>query len=244
MLFKWLKDFNGYIHTTFFMVCTVLLCYLILFEYSITQTLLTVTIGTLYTGILMSGYLHRYCSHKSWSMPRFVEIALMAQTTTLMQSPSMGWAATHMDHHAYTDKEGDPHGHVHSVLQNFLVFNRLPKLTKIPRWMLRDKLYGLQTTWYWEIGITLFTICCLLLGWQTMVSLVAISYLVQVGLNLVGHTKNLEPINKPWLNLIWQGELYHANHHWNPRRARFGPLDLTYFLLILPSETLKKLENS
>ena len=84
MLFKWLKDFNGYIHTTFFMVCTVLLCYLILFEYSITQTLLTVTIGTLYTGILMSGYLHRYCSHKSWSMPRFVEIALMAQTTTLM----------------------------------------------------------------------------------------------------------------------------------------------------------------
>ncbi len=223
------------------MTCTVILCYLIAFEYSFVETALTLTLGTLYTGILMSGYLHRYCSHRSWDMPRFVEVGLMAQTTALMQSPSMGWAATHMDHHIHTDKEGDPHGHVHSIFQNFLVFNRIPKLTRIPRWMLRDKLYAFQTTWYWEIGISLFALCCWLFGWQIMVSLVAISYLVQVGLNVVGHSSELKPVNIPWLNLIWQGELYHANHHWNPKSAQFGTFDTTYYLLILPSKALKNL---
>ena len=38
--------------------------------------------------------------------------------------------------------------------------------------------------------------------------------------------------------LPWMGELYHANHHWNPGDPRFGLLDGTYYFMIKWAEML------
>lgn len=232
MLFKLLGKYNGKLHTTIFMIASIMFAYFTFFHFTLTEWLVLFVGATIFTGFTTSGFLHRYCSHRSWKMPRWLEVFLLGSTTALLNQPAMGWAAIHLSHHKNTDEEGDPHGHIHSVLDNFLVFNKIPPLRHVPRWMLRDRLYAKQTKFYWEIAIALQLIVSYFLGWQVMVSLIAISYLYQVGLNLVGHSKELKPINNSLLAIPWMGELYHANHHWKPGNPRFGMLDGTYYFMI------------
>ena len=236
MLFKLFGKKNGPLHTTIFMLCTAIFAYLTIFHFSLTQWLTLFVSATIFTGFTTSGFLHRYCSHRSWRMPRWLEVFLLGSTTALLNQPAMGWAAIHSAHHAHTDKEGDPHGWVHSVWDNFCVFNKVPPIRHIPRWMLRDRLYGFQARWYWEIAIILQLIISYFLSWQVMVSLISISYLFQISLNLVGHSKELKPRNSSLLAILWMGELYHADHHenvgGNPNTARFGMMDGTYYLMI------------
>ena len=232
MLFKLFGKNNGKIHTTIFMLCSLIFAYLTFFHFTLTEWLILFVSASIFTGFTTSGFLHRYCSHRSWRMPRWLEVFLLGSTTALMNQPAMGWAAIHLAHHKHTDQEGDPHGHIHSVWDNFLVFNKIPPLRHIPRWMLRDRLYTIQAKYYWEIAITLQLIVSYFLGWQVMISFIALSYLYQVTLNLVGHSKELKPINNSLLAIPWMGELYHANHHWKPGNPRFGMLDGTYYFMI------------
>jgi len=232
MLFKLFGKNNGKIHTTIFMLCSLVFAYLTFFHFTLAEWLILFVSATVFTGFTTSGFLHRYCSHRSWRMPRWLEVFLLGSTTALLNQPAMGWAAIHLSHHKHTDQKGDPHGHIHSVWDNFMVFNKIPPLRHIPRWMLRDRLYANQTKYYWETAITLQLIVSYFLGWQVMVSFIALSYLYQVGLNLVGHSKELKPINNSLLAIPWMGELYHANHHWQPGNPRFGMLDGTYYFMI------------
>lgn len=240
MLFELFGKKNGYIHTTIFFVCTALYAYLTLTHFTPAQSLMLFAGATVFTGFTTSGFLHRYCSHKSWRMPRWLEVFLLGSTTLMINSPAMGWASLHLSHHRYTDKPGDPHGWVHSIWENFCVFNHYPPIKHIPKWMLRDPLYQMQAKWYWEIAIVLQLLFVITFSWQLLVSLIAISYLYQVGLNLVGHTSKLEPRNSALLSIFWMGELYHANHHWKPNDPRFGTIDLTYYGMIKWAQMLAK----
>jgi fatty-acid desaturase len=238
MLFQLFDKHNGTIHTSIFFVCTALFVYL-LFSYYAPLEILALFVGsTILTGFTTSGFLHRYCSHRSWSMPKWLEVFLLSCTTLMMNSPAMGWAALHISHHRYTDKPGDPHGWVKSIWENFCVFSQYPSIKHIPRWMLRSKLYAFQAKWYWESALVLQALFVYAFGWQLLVSLIAISYLYQVGLNLVGHTPELKPRNNAFLSVFWGGELYHANHHWKPNDPRFGTIDFTYYFMIKWAEML------
>lgn len=240
MFFSMLGKHNGIVHTSIFILCTILFLFLSIFYFDFIEWLAIFSFSTVLTGFTMSGYLHRYCSHRSWKMPRWLEVTLMMCTTVLMNSPAMAWAAIHLAHHKYTDTENDPHGWSKSILQNFNVFTNVPPRRHIPRWMLRDKLYGFQAKWYWELAIFLQIIVCYLLGWEILVSLISLSYLYQVGLNLVGHTPELKPRNNAFLSIFWMGELYHANHHWTPNNPRFGMIDGTYYFMIKWAQKLVK----
>ena len=247
MLYKLFGKKNGYIHTSIFFACTFLLGYLSIFHYTPAQLLTLFAGATIYTGFTTSGFLHRYCSHRSWHMPKWLEVFLLSSTTLMMNSPAMGWAALHLSHHRYTDKEGDPHGWVKSVWENFCVFNHYPPIKHVPRWMLRGKLYQFQAVWYWEIALVLQAGFVYAFGWELLASLISISYLYQVGLNLVGHTSELKPRNNWLLAIPWMGELYHANHHWQPNNPRFGTIDLTYYGMIKWAQMLapsKKIQKS
>jgi stearoyl-CoA desaturase (Delta-9 desaturase) len=59
------------------------------------------------TGVTV-GY-HRYFTHRSFKAPRGVRIALAILGSTAFQGPVITWVADHRRHHAFTDKEGDPH---------------------------------------------------------------------------------------------------------------------------------------
>ncbi len=54
------------------------------------------------------GY-HRHLTHRSFRATRPVRVALAVLGSMAFQGPAITWVADHRRHHAFTDKEGDPH---------------------------------------------------------------------------------------------------------------------------------------
>ena len=52
---------------------------------------------------------HRYFTHGSFKANRPLRIALAIAGSLAMQGPVIDWVADHRRHHAFSDKEGDPH---------------------------------------------------------------------------------------------------------------------------------------
>jgi stearoyl-CoA desaturase (delta-9 desaturase) len=52
---------------------------------------------------------HRYFTHGSFKASRPLRIALAVAGSLAMQGPVIDWVADHRRHHAFSDKEGDPH---------------------------------------------------------------------------------------------------------------------------------------
>ncbi|SFR27955.1 stearoyl-CoA desaturase (delta-9 desaturase) [Lentzea waywayandensis] len=69
---------------------------LAVFFYSL--TCLGVTIG-----------FHRYFTHGAFKANRALRISLAVAGSMSMQGPIIGWVADHRRHHAFADREGDPH---------------------------------------------------------------------------------------------------------------------------------------
>ncbi|MDQ2586774.1 acyl-CoA desaturase [Saccharothrix yanglingensis] len=63
-----------------------------------TLTCLGVTVG-----------FHRYFTHGAFRANRALRIGLAVTGSMAMQGPVIGWVADHRRHHAYADREGDPH---------------------------------------------------------------------------------------------------------------------------------------
>jgi stearoyl-CoA desaturase (delta-9 desaturase) len=54
------------------------------------------------------GY-HRYFTHGSFKAPRAVRVGLAVAGSLAIEGPVIRWVADHRRHHAYSDKDGDPH---------------------------------------------------------------------------------------------------------------------------------------
>ncbi|CAM00159.1 stearoyl-CoA desaturase (delta-9 desaturase) [Saccharopolyspora erythraea NRRL 2338] len=52
---------------------------------------------------------HRYFTHGSFKTNRGVKIALAISGMMAVQGPAITWVADHRRHHAYSDRDGDPH---------------------------------------------------------------------------------------------------------------------------------------
>jgi stearoyl-CoA desaturase (delta-9 desaturase) len=52
---------------------------------------------------------HRYLTHGAFKANRMLRIALAAAGSAAMQGPVVTWVADHRRHHAYADRDGDPH---------------------------------------------------------------------------------------------------------------------------------------
>ena len=224
------RKYTGHLHTSIYMVCVVLSVMWIP-QHTLSEFLLWFLFTYLLAGYLISGFQHRYCSHKSWQPSRPVEVLSALLVVFGLLTPSMGWSQTHINHHRYADTEKDPHGNFHSIWRNMLVFSTPFRITKIPRWMLRDKLYQVQAKFYWEIAVSFAVLMFILDLEQAYISFIAFIYLWQVSLNVLGHP-NLRPTNNELIAWFWVGELYHKNHHDNSRNPRFGKFDTTYQFFI------------
>jgi stearoyl-CoA desaturase (Delta-9 desaturase) len=63
-----------------------------------TVTCLGVTVG-----------FHRYFTHRSFKAPRPMRVALAIVGSMALQGPITHWVADHRRHHAFSDRDGDPH---------------------------------------------------------------------------------------------------------------------------------------
>lgn len=63
----------------------------------------------LVSGLGVTVGFHRYFTHGAFKASRPVRIALAVAGSTAVQGSVVQWVADHRRHHAYADKEGDPH---------------------------------------------------------------------------------------------------------------------------------------
>ncbi len=61
------------------------------------------------TGLGVTVGFHRYFTHRAFKAKRGLRVALAVVGSMAMQGPVIGWVADHRRHHAYADREGDPH---------------------------------------------------------------------------------------------------------------------------------------
>ena len=75
-------------------------------------TLLDVVIATIAyfgTGLGVTVGFHRHFTHKSFKAVRPLKVALAVTGSLAFQGSIVSWVADHRRHHAFSDKEGDPH---------------------------------------------------------------------------------------------------------------------------------------
>jgi stearoyl-CoA desaturase (delta-9 desaturase) len=65
--------------------------------------------GYLITGLGIAVGFHRYLTHGSFKATRWLRVTLTVAGTLAMEGEPSRWVADHRRHHAFSDRDGDPH---------------------------------------------------------------------------------------------------------------------------------------
>jgi stearoyl-CoA desaturase (delta-9 desaturase) len=177
---------------------------------------------------------HRYITHQSFKTHIIIErILLIIGCLCLVGSP-FSWALSHINHHAYADKEGDPYSPHRLSLWKFLMTHFEPiKFQKLnTKRLLKNKNVMFLHEYYF---IPIFCYCILLglinpwliiFAWA-IPSLITL-YLLLIN-NIICHTigyRNFktpdETRNNILMSILTFGEGWHNNHHANPTLWKQG----------------------
>jgi stearoyl-CoA desaturase (delta-9 desaturase) len=194
---------------------------------------------------------HRMLTHRSFEAHPAARCVLLALGSMAGLSGPIRWAAIHIQHHAHSDEDGDPHtplkGLFHAHMGWFIAgFEDDPQT--YGSWLQNDPLVRFfeRTFWYWTaLG---FIIPYLLGGWTGVLwggwVRVFLAHHVTFSVNSICHTFGQAPFEtgdrsrNQWLvSLLAFGEGWHNNHHAFPRSAfhglRWWQIDLSAYLIVV-----------
>jgi len=187
---------------------------------------------------------HRMLTHKGFEAPAAVRFVFLALGSMALEGPPIAWAATHLKHHAKSDKEGDPH----SPLEGFWhahvgwLFSHGQEVEELYyRGFKDDKVakFVSKTFWFWALFTFLLPAGIGYLAgglagawsgfiWGGVVR-VGLNHHVTWSVNSVCHTFGRQPFQtkdrskNEWIvGLLALGEGWHNNHHAFPRSAVHG----------------------
>lgn len=192
------------------------------------------------------GY-HRLLTHRSYKAPRPVEYFLSVCGALALEGGPIPWVATHRVHHAFTDREGDPHSPLHgrwwshmgwiltghSILSSrFMDRNVIISLRYVPDLVTRPFHIWL-TRLHWAPAVIL-TLGLYAAGgapfvlWGVFFRTVFswhVTWFVNSAAHIWGdrrfNTRD-QSRNSWWVALLTFGEGWHNNHHAHPTSARHG----------------------
>jgi stearoyl-CoA desaturase (delta-9 desaturase) len=193
---------------------------------------------------------HRMLTHRSFEAHPAAHCVLLALGSMAGLSGPIRWASIHIQHHAHSDDDSDPHtplkGLFHAHMGWFLVgFADDPQT--YGSWLHNDPLVRFfeRTFWYWiALG---FVLPYLLGGWTGVLwggwVRVFLAHHVTFSVNSICHTFGQAPFEtgdrsrNQWLvGLLAFGEGWHNNHHAFPRSAfhglRWWQVDLSAYLIV------------
>ena len=191
------------------------------------------------------GY-HRLFTHRSFVAVRPLRWLIALAGSLAGQGSLIDWVADHRQHHALSDREGDPHspndgGWWSHMLWLTSARNRsrpahrrrwAPDLLKEPVLVWIDRLFlPLQLTFaatVFGLGLWLAgpVTACSLLVWAVFLRLVIVlhsTWLVNSATHMWGYRNYATSDNSRnlwWVALLTYGEGWHNNHHAYPRMAR------------------------
>ncbi len=203
---------------------------------------LLIAIGlTQIAAIATSLYLHRALAHRSLAVHPAIDVLFRAVLWLTTGQDRREWVAVHRKHHAFTDREGDPHsptlrGLWHVQFLNAYYYAREARDPETIRKFASDiRPDGLDRAVFsrgW-IGLGLGTaLLCLLVG--LVPGLIAAGahavlyvFVLAPAINGLGHWRGAKNFNNTAFNsrvLAWLtgGESLHNNHHAHPRSPRFS----------------------
>ena len=132
----------------------------------------------MFTGLGVTIGYHRLFTHQSFEASRPLKIVLAVAGSLAVQGSLIDWVATHRRHHAYSDRDGDPHsphldegpgvvGVLRGLWHAHVGWLARPEATDAKRWapdMLKDRDLVLITKWFPVLTISSFVLPALL-GW-------------------------------------------------------------------------------
>ncbi len=179
---------------------------------------------------------HRLMAHRSYGIIKPLEYLFALFANLGCTGSSVGWVFVHRAHHAFTDKEGDPHSPI--------VYGPFGAITgqyggKFDKWLVRDVINDPVHRFYHDYHHALlvaFPLALWLLfgstgfifGWAVPVFL---NTFVSRMSNWIDHEPAFGVKTTPtedyahnvwWWSLVSFGEGWHNNHHAFPANYRFG----------------------
>ena len=187
---------------------------------------------------------HRMLTHKGFEAPAPVRFVFLALGSMALEGPPIAWAATHLKHHAKSDKEGDPHSPLEGFWHAHMgwLFSHGQQVEELYyRGFKDDKVakFVSKTFWFWALftfmlpaGIG-YAVGGLGGAWSGFIwgGLIRVffNHHVTWSVNSVCHTFGQQPFKTPdrskneWIvGLLALGEGWHNNHHAFPRSAVHG----------------------
>jgi stearoyl-CoA desaturase (Delta-9 desaturase) len=191
--------------------------------------------------IATSVYLHRALAHRSLAVHPVADVLLRTVLWLTTGQDRREWVAVHRKHHAFTDREGDPHsprlhGFWHVQFLNVYYYAREARnpqtIERFAPDLVPDRLERAVFSWGW-VGLVVGTaLLCLILGLGPglIVALThAILYVFVLAplINGLGHWRGSQNFDNTAHNsrvLAWWtgGESLHNNHHAYPRSPKFS----------------------
>jgi stearoyl-CoA desaturase (delta-9 desaturase) len=192
--------------------------------------------GYVVTGLGTTIGYHRLVTHRSFETKPALKLLFLALGAMALQGRILNWAAWHLEHHAHSDRQGDPH----SPLEGFFhahvgwILGATPaRIERYCRSLLRDPVVRFvdRTTVFW-VGLGL-AVPYAVAGWSGLLwgGLVRIAFgnHMTFAINSVCHTFGTRPFetrdesrNNWFMGTVGLGEGWHNNHHAFPSSASHG----------------------
>ncbi len=203
----------------------------------LTGTELSLFLGFAFlTGIGTGVGYHRLLTHRSFETSPAVKLALLACGAMALPTSCVDFAANHLKHHAFSDREGDPHSPLDGLLHAHVgwIFRNDPAdRERYARHLADDPVVRFidRTPMVW-FGLGLL-VPYLIGGWHGLLwgGFVRLAYHnhVTFAVNSICHTFGARPFEtrdesrNNWLiGLLAFGEGWHNNHHAFPAMAYHG----------------------
>lgn len=178
--------------------------------------------------------LHRYITHQSFETYPIIEKILLTISCLCLLGSPLGWAISHINHHAYADKEGDPYSPHRLSIWDFLMtkFEPIKPQTSSTRRLLKNKNVMFLQKHYFLPIIVYCVVLAIIDPWLVIfawsIPSLIVLYLLLLN-NIVCHlygyrnyTTNDQSHNNIIMSILTFGESWHNNHHANPKDWKQG----------------------
>jgi stearoyl-CoA desaturase (delta-9 desaturase) len=212
-----------------------------LFRFSWKALIFSVVAYYLTTGLGISMGYHRLHTHRSYTVPVWLEYFFALCGTLTLEGGPIFWVAVHRLHHQLSDQPGDPHSprdgafwsHVGWILWGETNHNNTRVMAKYAPDLAKHKFYVWLNNYHWVPNVVLGIVVLAFGGvdmflWTMCFRIVFglhATWAVNSATHMFGRRRfktRDDSRNTWWIALISFGEGWHNNHHAHPTSARHG----------------------